>query len=57
MAQDLYAYTLRNQEPGWSWHVYDFEGHVVASGLEKSQQAAGEAIGQFIPTLGAQSAA
>jgi hypothetical protein len=48
MDQDLYAYTLRNQEPGWAWHVYDFDGLLVASGLENSQDAAAAAIHRVI---------
>ena len=48
MGQDLYAYTLRNLEPGWAWHVYDFDGLPVASGLENSQGAAAEAIHRII---------
>jgi len=48
MAQDLYAYTLRNQEPGWAWHVYDVEGEIVASGLAASQDAAADAIARVM---------
>ncbi len=48
MPQDLYAYTLRNQEPGWAWHIYDVDGDIVASGLATSQHAAAEAIRRII---------
>jgi hypothetical protein len=48
MPQELYAYTLRNQEPGWAWHIYDVDGDVVASGLEQSQTAAAQAVQKVI---------
>lgn len=45
---DLYAYSLRNLEPGWSWHVYDVEGLVVASGVASTQADATAAVTRFM---------
>lgn len=49
---DLYAYSLRSLETGWSWHVYDEEGTVVASGVAHSQNDATVAVTRVIARPG-----
>lgn len=53
LQDDLYAYTLRSLEAGCAWRIYDVEGVVVASGLERSQKDALAVVSQLITQGGA----
>jgi hypothetical protein len=39
-----FAYSLSQQEDGWSWSVYDEEGITVAGGAKESRAAAQAAV-------------
>jgi len=39
-----FAYSLCQQEDGWSWSVYDEDGVTVADGADRSRAAAEAAV-------------
>ncbi len=46
------AYSLRQDEQGWRWSVYDEDGVTVADGAHPSQTAAQAAIERTFQSVG-----
>lgn len=44
MEQAVFAYSLREEERGWSWRVYDRDGEIVAAGEALSKALAQGAV-------------
>lgn len=44
MEQSVFAYSLREEERGWTWRVYDRDGEIVAAGEALSKALAQGAV-------------
>jgi hypothetical protein len=44
MEHSVFAYSLREEERGWSWRVYDRDGEIVAAGEALSKTLAQGAV-------------